>query len=204
MKRKTKDKIKTLTKAFFDIMAIGTLVTLAGLLSQGRTADKLFKALKGYSIWRIKQMLRQQKFYGMIEYDEEDENSLIVLTKKGFTRITKEKFKKIKGRKWDHLWRLISFDVPERKKSRRKFQWQLRSLGFYKIQKSIYAYPYECEQDIKVIASQYNITTNVRVFIVPNLGADEQAARMHYFQEYDPKEIYQQKFADRQFLVGVR
>ncbi|MBU1033235.1 MAG: hypothetical protein ABII13_04215 [Patescibacteria group bacterium] len=202
MKRKTKDKAETLTRAFFDIMAMGTLVTLMGLLSQGRTADKLFKALGKYSVWRIKQMLRQQKFLGLIEYDEEDEHSPIILTNKGFTRIAKDKLKYIHGKKWDHFWRIISFDVPENKRTRVLFQKQLRRLNFYKVQKSLYAYPYECEKDIKFLAKEYNIRSNVEVYTIPNLGSHETPARKHYFQSYDPKEISQQKSTDRELFVG--
>ncbi|MBU1032855.1 MAG: CRISPR-associated endonuclease Cas2 [Patescibacteria group bacterium] len=180
MKRKTKDKTKTLTKAFFDIMAVGTLVTVIVLLSQGRNANKLFKALGSYSVWRIKRMLKRQKLMGMIEYDEDDEYSPIILTKKGFTRITKDKLKRIDGKKWDHFWRLVMFDVPERKNKRVKFQRLLSQLGLYRIQKSVYVYPFECKADILCLASQFGISSDVVVLTVPNLGPHEKLARRFY------------------------
>lgn len=182
MKRKTKDKISTLADALLYILATTGLFTLTGLLSQGRNADKLFRALVGCSIWRIKKALRVLQIRGLIEYTQTDEHSPIYITKKGFLRYTKRKFKQHKGKKWDHLWRLIIFDITERSNARRKFQYCLTSIGCFKIQKSVYAYPFGCKNDIKSLASNFSVSSRVEVLTVPNLGSHEKPARQFYFQ----------------------
>ncbi|MBU1032372.1 MAG: CRISPR-associated endonuclease Cas2 [Patescibacteria group bacterium] len=182
MKRKTKDKLATATDAILEILATSSLLTLAAFLAQGRNADKIFKKLGLYSIWRIKKSLREMRINGFIEYCPEDEHSPIYITKKGFFRYTKAKLKKIKGNKWDHFWRLIMFDISERSNMRRKFQHTLKSIGCYKIQKSVYAYPFDCKDDIKLLASNFKISSRVEILTIPNLGSHERLARRFYFE----------------------
>ena len=67
-------------------------------------------------------MLRTLKIQKLITYDEQDEHSPIMITEKGFVRSSKDNFINIKGRKWDHFWRLILFDIPEYKHKRQAFQ----------------------------------------------------------------------------------
>ena len=180
MKRKTEDKIRNLSTLLYDVLGTGALATIVGLLSQGRTADKLFKCFAGYSAWRIKQMLREQKLLGCIEYDEEDEHSRIYLTKKGFIRIDKKKLKNVSAVKWDHSWRLICFDIPEVTGSRRKFQRMLKDTGCFKLQKSLYAYPHNCKEEVLNLASSIRASSYVDVYTVPNLGRREQEAKKFY------------------------
>lgn len=184
MRRCQKDKIRTITRLFYDLLKVGTVITLTMLVSQGRTGPKLLRGFAKYGVWRIRQMLREQKLLGYIEYDEEDEHSPILLTNKGFLRVTKENLRNARGTKWDHLWRLISFDIPEKTGVRKKFVALLRSIGCYRVQKSIYAYPHECKEHILSLASSCRASSYVDVFTVPNLGRHEKHARRFYIQRH--------------------
>ena len=45
---------------------------------------------------------------------------------------------------WDGLWRIISYDFPERKRAQRNsLRYILKKSGFLKIQKSIWIFPYD-------------------------------------------------------------
>ncbi len=169
------------SRSLLKILGVGTLITIAGLLSQGRNADKLIKGLGKYSIWEIKQMLRKLKIQKLISYDEQDEHAPIMITEKGFTRLSKDNLQNIRGRKWDHFWRLIMFDIPEYKRKRQHFQHMLCSLGCFRIQKSVYAYPFDCQSDLIRLASNYQIGSCVTVLTIPTLGPHEKNARDFYF-----------------------
>lgn len=53
---------------------------------------------------------------------------------------------------WDGKWRLVVFDVPNTKsKNRTNFTERLKSLGFIMVQKSVWAYPYECKDEVSVL-----------------------------------------------------
>ncbi len=181
MKRKTKNSITIVSRTLLKILGVGTLITIAGLLSQGRNTDKLIKGLGKYSVWEIKRMLRTLKIQKLITYDEQDEHSPIMITEKGFVRSSKDNFINIKGRKWDHFWRLILFDIPEYKHKRQAFQQMLRSIGCFQVQKSVYAYPFDCQSDLMRLASRYHVGNDVTLLIIPSLGKHEKIARDFYF-----------------------
>jgi DNA-binding transcriptional regulator PaaX len=181
MKRKKTEKMKTIGMTLLGHLATGTVYTFIGLLSQGNNANKLFKEFGKVAAWQIKRMLRRLKLQGLIKYDEEDESSPILLTEKGFIRHIKTNFLNFKGKRWDHLWRMILFDIPEKAKTRKAFQKTLKSIGCYQLQKSVYAYPFECKDDILRIAAQIHSSRYVMVYTVPNLGPHEKPAREYYF-----------------------
>lgn len=80
-------------------------------------------------------------------------------------------------KRWDHLWRIVVFDIPEKKKNDRdQFREKLRRLGFFPFQKSMYITPFACEKIIWDIARQYRITQYVLVSVTPNLGWRESYA----------------------------
>jgi CRISPR-associated endonuclease Cas2 len=84
--------------------------------------------------------------------------------------------------KWDHLWHLIIFDIPEvKRKQRDKFSRLLSVIGCFRIQRSVYAYPYDCRKEIVTMASGYSVASDLEVLTVPNLGRYEKAARRYYF-----------------------
>ena len=53
---------------------------------------------------------------------------------------------------WDKRWFLVAFDVAEKEANKRAHLRNfLKQIGFYQYQKSLYAYPYECEKEITLI-----------------------------------------------------
>lgn len=162
---------------------MGTVVTLAGLLSQGRTAPRLCKAFAKYGYWRIQKMLRRLKIQGLIEYDAEDEYAPIYLTDKGFARKIKDDLRHIQGKKWDHFWRLVMFDIPKRKRTRDAFQKTLKRIGFFQLQKSVYVYPFDCHEQCTELMKPFQIRPHVVIATTPNLGHMEKQARAFYFQK---------------------
>lgn len=172
----------SLTVAFLELLGTGAVVTAAGLLSQGRNADRLLKGFTKFGAWRIRNLLRRLRLQQLIVYDENDELSPIHLTENGFVRNTKTFLKRSHSKRWDHFWRLILFDIPERTRSRQRFQKFLKSLGCYRVQKSIYVLPFECKEEILRLAANLRISSGVMVFTVPNLGPHEQHARTHFLR----------------------
>lgn len=53
-----------------------------------------------------------------------------------------------KSRRWDGKWRLLIFDIPEKVRGRRDFfRKELKSLGFFPLQKSVWVYPHRLPKD---------------------------------------------------------
>lgn len=70
-----------------------------------------------------------------------------------------------KQENWDGKWRVIIFDVPVAKnKYRLAFTDKIKELGFVMIQKSVWAYPYECYEELMILRRFYNIERFVSYF----------------------------------------
>jgi DNA-binding transcriptional regulator PaaX len=180
MRRRTKDGIQTLTTALFEILGTGTFITVAMLLSQGRSSPRLLRCFARYASWRIRRALRRLKLRGYIRYDEEDERAPILLTRKGFVRSTTVVLQNQPSIRWDHLWRVVIFDIPVWNSGRKTFQRILRSIGCYRIQRSVYAYPHDIKIPILSMAKNLRIKSCVTVLTVPDLGQHEQWARRFF------------------------
>lgn len=60
--------------------------------------------------------------------------------------------------KWDKHWRLVAFDIPvAQTRSRQKFVDKLQKLNFMMLQKSLWAHPYPCFEQIEQLAGHYNV-----------------------------------------------
>ncbi len=59
---------------------------------------------------------------------------------------------KRKKKQWDGKWFMVFFDVPEIQRNKRNYLRKfLEQLGFYRYQKSVYIFPYECEEEVSLI-----------------------------------------------------
>jgi len=67
-------------------------------------------------------------------------------------------------KKWDGKWRIIIFDIPHRlKKSRDALRFHLKRLGFYKLQKSVFIFPYPVKDEIEFLIEFYDLRPFVRI-----------------------------------------
>jgi len=56
------------------------------------------------------------------------------------------------NKKWDGKWFIVVFDVPEVERNKRNFLRKfLNEIGFFLYQQSVYVFPYECEEEIKLV-----------------------------------------------------
>lgn len=76
----------------------------------------------------------------------------------------------VKPPRWDGLWRVVIFDIPEqRKKGRDALVKKLKDLGFSSVQKSVFAMPYECKNEINFIVEAYNLSSYVKFLVVKEI-----------------------------------
>ncbi|KKS87871.1 MAG: hypothetical protein UV62_C0022G0003 [Parcubacteria group bacterium GW2011_GWC1_43_11] len=83
---------------------------------------------------------------------------------------------------WDKKWRLVIFDIPEKKKPAREvLREKLKDLGMKKLQHSIWITPFPCEKEINLIKTVFNLSDYwVDVIITENIGAKEYQMRKHF------------------------
>lgn len=161
------------------------LLLEAGLvLSLTRRPDHYFRILKKVSKeWRkineryLRETVKRLYQSKMIDYKENMDGTVnLILTEMGKKRILKYDLDKIEIKKpmrWDKLWRLVIFDIPEEEKiGRMTLVAKLKELGFYPFQKSVFIHPYECKNEIDFIVEMFNLMPYVRFLRVKDIDVE--------------------------------
>lgn len=85
------------------------------------------------------------------------------------------------SKKWDKKWRLVVFDIPnKKKKERRAFSKKLKVIGFYPIQESVFIYPYDCCDEVDFICEFLSINRFVNYCLVESLYKREGDLRQFF------------------------
>lgn len=176
---------KELTKTILELIAVGALVAVVGGVTHGRASGKLGKAFIQYSRGRVRQTLKRLRLQRYIAYDPKDEKSPILLTEKGMCRLASWRLCDIfiqRKKRWDYLWRVVIFDVPERRRlARQHLHRELLSAGLYPLQRSVFVSPYECTEAMLSLCNLLHIRSHVVVFTASSLGAKEKDVRRFFF-----------------------
>ena len=81
-------------------------------------------------------------------------------------------------KRWDKKWRILIFDIPERRRSMRiRLRIVLAEIGFVRLQDSVWAYPYDCEDLVMLLKAEYRVGDDVRYIIADSIERDAQLRR---------------------------
>ena len=84
---------------------------------------------------------------------------MLSLTAKGTARYTRLVLAEAarKPRRWDRHWRIVIFDIPEKyRHSRDLLRREFIGIGFFKLQESVWVYPYDCEDLVALMKTQFS------------------------------------------------
>lgn len=144
-----------------------------------RILDEVAKEWKNIERKRLFGVVREFYNERIVDYKEDKDGIVeIILTKEGKKKALKYQIDEIeikKPDKWDGKWRIVIFDIPEKKKKAREaLRNKLKDLGFKELQKSVFVLPYECEDEIDFIAEVFEIRLYVRYMVVGSFTNEEQ------------------------------
>lgn len=78
-----------------------------------------------------------------------------------------------KPKTWDGKWRVLIFDIPERRKrTREQIRRTLLALGFKHLQDSVWVYPYDCEDLVTLLKADFRIGKDLLYMIVDKIEYD--------------------------------
>lgn len=84
-----------------------------------------------------------------------------------------------KPKKWDGKWRIVSFDVFEKRRSvRDKLRYTLKSVGFCQLHQSMWVYPYDCEDLISLLKTDLHVGKNVLYIIADKIENDKNIRKL--------------------------
>jgi DNA-binding transcriptional regulator PaaX len=132
-------------------------------------------------IWKAIKYLEQQE---RIRIAEEKGTRVLVLTKRGKTVLNELSIEELAvqpPRMWDRRWRVVMFDIPMYKsRTRIPFREKIQDLGFEMYQKSVWVYPYECREEVLMVAEHYGVREYIRYMVV-----DEMSNMREFVKKFD-------------------
>ncbi len=79
-----------------------------------------------------------------------------------------------KHKRWDKRWRMVTYDIKEeRKLARMELKGLLRDFGFYKLQNSVWIYPYDCEALVILLKAHFKLGHEVIYAVVEKIENDQ-------------------------------
>ena len=171
-----------LTKALLLTLGTGVVIGTAlifpgvGLLYR-EFKKKQWEDAKRRGVLRstIKRLEKQK----LISWKEKDGELQITLEEKGRKRILQYKMDTLilkNSGKWDGLWRVVIFDIPEdNRKAREFFREKLKDLGFQRLQKSVFITRLECKDEIDFLRHSLEISPYVSYILAKDVSSIEKS-----------------------------
>ncbi len=115
---------------------------------------------------------------GLVSFAESDGQQILILSEEGKKRLLQFDMDKMairKPKKWDGYWRLVLFDIPEKKKrGRETLRSKLKQLGFFQLQKSCFVHPFDCKSEIDFISEFFEVSSYVNFIPVKEIEGSSQ------------------------------
>lgn len=167
------------------------LITLAAgtLLSAAVVMPGLPKVLvpfmwqgRGYRRRRLAQVVKRLKKRKLVEVVETKNGPVVKITKDGLTKALAYKLDEMAIRRpgrWDKKWRIVVFDVLEKKKNARDaFREQLKRLGFYQLQESVFVHAFPCFDEVEFLRQIYGIGEGVTYILAQKIEGQTNLQRI--------------------------
>ena len=98
---------------------------------------------------------------------------ILTLTENGRKRVLKFNADRMairKPRRWDGYWRIVIFDIPEkRRRGREALRNKLKQLGFYQLQKSCFVHPFDCKSEIDFVSELFEVSPYVNFILAKEI-----------------------------------
>ena len=180
-----------LRKGQIESIILGALLVSGAMVASG-SKHNMLKVLKRVDRrWfnkrdprqRIRETTSKLKQKGLIEFKTIHGRLHMQLTSRGAGRVRQIQHGAIcipKPKKWDGQWRIVIFDIPEKKKILRdRVRAVVSRLGFYRLQDSVWVHPYECEEIITLFKTDLQIGKDL-LYIIGAAIEFDRPLRQHF------------------------
>lgn len=179
-KRKKKQDIQ---HAVLAAIAIATFVPLAVVAGNALQLLDYLPNNKYNLRYRAKSAAGRLVAKGYALWVGKDGKKFLRITPKGRRALAFEQAKvalKNHKKKWDGRWRMVAFDIPERRSAVRfRLRAVMREIGFTRLQDSVWVYPYDCEDFIALLKAELKIGKDVLYAIADTIEHDK-GLRRHF------------------------
>jgi DNA-binding transcriptional regulator PaaX len=166
----TKEMLLTLLKA-------GGVITIAVLAPGASPLLKHFvdnKKLDKRSFNRTLKRLEGSKLITVKSKDGQITVALEIIGKQHALEYELDSMVIATPKKWDQKWRIVVFDIPDKKKTARKaLKTKLDQWGFIQFQESVYIYPYPCEKEVRYLCSVYGLSNYIKFILAEQIDGQD-------------------------------
>ena len=125
----------------------------------------------------VKQVANRLERRGLVKKMETKDGLVFEITDRGKKEVLRYRLGEMKQKrgKWDGLWRLVFFDIPEKNKGKRdnlrKF---LKTLGMEQMQESVFVSPYDISGEVKYLREILEIPHGVKLGVLQKIEDEEE------------------------------
>ena len=124
--------------------------------------------------------LKHKRLVSIVEKDGEQILTLSEAGKKRVLKFNLDQIEIVRPRKWDWNWRIVVFDIPEkRREGRDALRRKLKQLGFYQLQKSCFIHPFDCKSEIDFISEIYEVSPYVNFIVAREVEGAKQLQKVY-------------------------
>lgn len=163
--------------------AILTVVGAVGIITLAAVAPGCIKLL-GYALryqsqkqYYINKVVQRCIDRGLLIRIKTPQGTQLRLTTKGKGILKLYELEKIsikKPKRWDRKFRVIIFDIKEKRRSiRDRLRMWLAHLGFIRLQQSVWVYPYECQEVVALLKAHFHVGKDILYLTVETIENDK-------------------------------
>ncbi len=174
----TKDGDISITKTVLVIIASGALLSCVAIVPKILMMLPSKYRTRTYTR-RISSAVNYYKKNAFLEIHDQR----LLITEKGKRKLNLIAYEKLsisRPKQWDKKWRVVAFDIPEKKRSARdQLRKKIRELGFCQVQHSVFVHPFICTDQIAYLRIYLGIEDYVTLFTAEDI--DNKDALMKRF-----------------------
>ena len=173
-----RDRIEMQKMILFGIAGVGLLAAALVAPNIIGAIQKIHKMTKdqerGYR-FHTKTALGRLEKKGLVRLVRQGNRMYYRLTDEGERQLLKYRLKEkmLEKKRWDGMWRLVIFDIKETKRALRD-QWrkEIAGFGFVKLQDSVWVSPYESEELVALLKTEFHIGREVLYIVADTIEND--------------------------------
>jgi len=127
--------------------------------------------------YQINETLSRLVRKDLVTFVEKGGRKFARLTPAGVKRLQFEQQKTAlslqKRKRWDKRWRVVIFDIPERRRGvRSRLRSTMQECGFVRLQDSVWVYPHDCEELTVLLKAELKLGSAVLYMVVEKIEND--------------------------------
>lgn len=184
LEREVKTKIRRtkLNKAVIGVLATAGVVAFA-LVAPNAVSTLGKIGLLPQRRYQAHKALGRMIVAGFVKLETKGDAKFVRLTPSGERLAAEMQLGKVVPKKtkvWDGKWRLVIFDIPEkRRRIRARVRETLKLFEFYRLQDSVWVYPYDCEDLILLLKADLRIGKDI-LYLVADALENDKYLRAHF------------------------